>query len=261
MKVIITNTTLVNGGDAAIVFAMIEMLRHTFGQDTVVNVLDSMATTTRRYYPELEISQLISIQPRATGGRASRLLTRLGRRISRLRVAIALGMLSRGMDISRLVLSKDMRLVFRHYADADMVISVAGTYLVDNYDISPRLRELDVAMAYGKRPLFYTQSLGPFEKRQMGEMLTAYFDRAPLILLRDARSRSSVEALGVDPAKIHVLADCVFGLAQAGRLAAAENRQGPVRRVAISVRDWPFFRDGASAAGMERYISGVAKAA
>ena len=47
-------------------------------------------------------------------------------------------------------------------ADAGLVVSAGGTYLVPHYRILPKLVDLLVAYAMGRRYVLFTQSLGPF---------------------------------------------------------------------------------------------------
>jgi colanic acid/amylovoran biosynthesis protein len=113
----------------------------------------------------------------------------------------------------------------------------------------------------GRRPLFYTQSLGPFRKPGMADAVRPYFERSSLILLRDEQSRDHLTRIGIPPEKIHVLADSVFGFADPERLRAAGNAHTVIRRIAISVRQWSFFKGLDAKAGMQAYLAGVADAA
>jgi colanic acid/amylovoran biosynthesis protein len=260
MKIVITNTTMVNGGDAAIVFSMIDLLRRTFGAETMISIVDTLALVTRRHYPELDVRQAIGVRQMAADGRLSRLLSRVSGRLRRMRVEATLALLARGINLSRYLLGAEDYAAFRRYAEAEMVISVGGTYLVDHYDVTPRLLELDVALAHGKPPLFFTQSLGPFQKSGMRSRISRYFSKSPLILLRDERSRHCLDAMGIAEGKLHVLADAVFGIADPNMLRMAGARHHPVRRVAISVRNWAHFRGQETPAAMASYIKGIAQA-
>jgi colanic acid/amylovoran biosynthesis protein len=261
MQIVIANATLANGGDAAIVYSMIALLRRTFGADTQINVIDSLADTSRRHYPDLDVSQTIGMHPPATQSGWPRLRARVARRLKKSRIRLAMSLRKSGIALSRFLLTGEEYAVFRRYADADMVISVGGTYLVDHYDFSPRLLEFDIAIAHGKPPLFFTQSVGPFMRAGLREKIVGYFTESPLILLRDEKSRQCLASLGIAPDKMHVLADGVFAFADPDILRGAGASHGPVRQVAISVRNWSHFSDGATADSMARYINGIARAA
>ncbi|TGT34774.1 polysaccharide pyruvyl transferase family protein, partial [Mesorhizobium sp. M4B.F.Ca.ET.169.01.1.1] len=104
------------------------------------------------------------------------------------------------------------------YASADLVVTTGGTYLVENYDLEKRLNQFRIDATLGKDPIFFTQSLGPFKKSYNRQELGPIFDRAPLILLRDERSRNHILDLVKDPGKCHVVADSVFALADTDRI-------------------------------------------
>jgi colanic acid/amylovoran biosynthesis protein len=259
MKVVITNTAMCNGGDAAICFAIMAVVRETFGHDTKFTLVDPLANVARRYHPEIEI-----LQAPAFGSSLPRPLRRLTRSINRLRIPrlrIAERLKVLGAWFSDLLVGPRERRVLRAYRDADLIISTGGTYLVDHYDISPRLFDLELALYAGKRPVFYTQSLGPFQAPGRADAVKPYFDRSPLILLRDEKSRGHLTTLGIAASKMHVLADSVFAIARQDTLSAAKTAPAQIRRVAISVRQWPFFQGEESESGMSRYISAVARAA
>ncbi|MGT2465468.1 polysaccharide pyruvyl transferase family protein [Mesorhizobium atlanticum] len=133
------------------------------------------------------------------------------------------------------------------------MVTTGGTYLVENYDLEKRLNQFRIDAILGKDPIFFTQSLGPFKKSYNRQELGPIFDRAPLILLRDERSRNHILDLVKDPGKCHVVADAVFALADTDRikkhLGSAPAQTG---RVAISVRHWSFVSDGED--GMRRYL-------
>jgi colanic acid/amylovoran biosynthesis protein len=100
--------------------------------------------------------------------------------------------------------------------------------------------------------------LGPFEDRYNRAELKKAFDRSPLILLRDEKSRSHISELVADGDKCHVVADAVFALADTRRIGAILASPRPpaaTGRVGISVRNWNYVRDGED--GMSRYIDAV----
>jgi colanic acid/amylovoran biosynthesis protein len=261
MKVVITNTAMSNGGDAAICLAIVDMVHRVLGSDTKITLVDPLADVARRYYPEFEILQAAHFVPsRKFKGR----WRKVGRLIDKLRPWRMRGAnllkAALGPSLSDWLLGPLELKAVRAYREADLVISTGGTYLVDHYDISPRLFELQLALYADKRPIFYVQSLGPFARPGLAESVRLYFDQAPSIMLRDEKSRGYLQNLGIDKKKLHVLADCVFGLAPEQTLRAAMTAETAVRRVAISVRPWSFpGRD--REASMNDYMDGVTRLA
>ncbi|TIU45281.1 MAG: polysaccharide pyruvyl transferase family protein, partial [Mesorhizobium sp.] len=104
------------------------------------------------------------------------------------------------------------------YRSADLVVTTGGTYLVENYNLERRLNQFRVDAILGKDPVFFTQSLGPFNKSYNRQELTPILDRSPLILLRDERSRNHILDMVKEPGKCHVVADAVFALADTDRI-------------------------------------------
>jgi colanic acid/amylovoran biosynthesis protein len=257
MKIVTTNTAMSNGGDAAILFSVVEMVRRAFPGEHEFTVVDPLPNVAKKYYPEFEFlpAAHFAVRNRLPGP-----LWRLAKPINRLRdlrLHFA-GLLTRaGLCSPTLLLTKLERKVLQAYRKADLVISTGGTYLVDNYDISARLFELELSYMAGKAPIYFTQSLGPFKRQGYAAAVKPHFDRAPLILLRDERSKACLEALGVDAEKMHVLADSVFGMADPEVLATAARAPTRIRRVGISVRKWDFFQGENSKGGMEHYIDGI----
>jgi len=139
-----------------------------------------------------------------------------------------------------------------------MVVTTGGTYLVENYNLERRLNQFRLDAIFGKDPVFFTQSLGPFNKSYNRQELGPIFDRSPLILLRDERSRTHIQDLVKDLGKCHVVADAVFALADTDRIGkslASSQPPAPTGRVAISVRHWNYVSDGEG--GMRRYLDSI----
>jgi colanic acid/amylovoran biosynthesis protein len=250
-----------NGGDAAILFSIVDIVRKTFPGEHSFVMVDPLPVVAKRCYPEFDFLPGAHFVLR---GKLPGPFWRLAKPINRfrdLRLRWASRLARAGIASPTALLTPLERRAFVAYRDADLVISTGGTYLVDHYDISSRLFELELAHLAGKKVVYYTQSLGPFKRAGYGAAVKPHFDRSPLILLRDERSKGYLEAIGVGGDKLHVLADCVFGMARADVLAAAATAETKIRRVGISVRKWDFFQGRDSKGGMRDYIEGIARAA
>jgi colanic acid/amylovoran biosynthesis protein len=259
MKVVITNTAMANGGDAAILFSIIDMVRTTFPGDHRFTMVDPLPAVAKRCYPEFEFIPAAHFAARRMlPGPFWRLAKPINRfRDLRLRWA---GKLAKAGISPALVLTPLERRALQAYRDADLIISTGGTYLVDHYDITSRLFELELAHLAGKRVVLYTQSLGPFKRPGYAAAVKPHLDRSPLVLLRDARSKGYLDAIGIAPEKMHVMADCVFGMARGEVLAQAGRAETQIRHVGISVRKWDFFQGKNSKGGMQDYIAGIVRA-
>jgi colanic acid/amylovoran biosynthesis protein len=245
MRVVITNCQLYNGGDAAIAVAIMGLIARAFGRSTEITILDPSAEGTRKYYPDLHIGQM----PYHKFGKRRRFIVDLlGFSVTTL--------------LARLPLFSTIteRSTISIYDRADLVISTGGTYLVEQYDLTPRIYELFLALA-ARRPLvFFAQSLGPFVKEGNRRALRKVFGASPLIMVRDARSRRHLLELGIDSAKIHVVADAAFSLVDPDVIRDAKFKEIETPRVAVSVRHWDHFRAQSPVSGMNTYKRSVARA-
>jgi len=258
MKVAITNTVALNGGDAAILLCLVRMVRKAFGEDVEIIVFDSQPEIAARYYPGFTF-RLLEMLPAPLPKRRLRRLDRLLERVERVRFRTALRLLPVGLG-SLLLRHSERRLV-RQYAEMDLVIATGGTYLVENYDIGFRLGHFGLAQAAGTPVMLFTQSLGPFRKPRNRRSVKRVLSGARRILLRDARSRTHLIDAGVPESLMHICADGVFALADDVRLnAAAEGGRLPGQRlrVAISVREWSHFGSETPGSGMDRYCRAIA---
>ena len=248
MRIAIINTVCLNGGDAAILEAIVHLLRQAFGPRVELLVFDGHAQVSRRYLPyrlEQRLHTLI----------AHRGPTRLlPERVNEARV---LGSLYLQNDTA---LRTEERTSIEQLRSCDLVVSTGGTYLVESYDIQSRCFELEVALLLGKPLILATQSLGPFRMRRNRLRLRPSLDRAALVMLRDGRSLGHLQELGAMTSHCHVLPDVVFSLADPARLEATRMRRMPPSkpRVAISVREWHGFAKVEPQVGMERFGRAIA---
>lgn len=244
MKIVITNTVCLNGGDAAILQAVALLLREAFGQESDIVVLDRSPEIARKYYPNFHFEQIL------IDGIAAPLLVRPIQSLAR-RVAS-------GATWLQPFLPAFAQNALRHYREADLVVSTGGTYLVEHYRLEARAFEFDLIEKAGRPLILFTQSLGPFRKQESQRLLTSHFRRARLILLRDDRSRDHLLEIGVPGKHLRVVGDSVFALATEPTLARLGERRLPERgaQVVVSIRDWKHF-SGDRDDSMQRYLASV----
>jgi colanic acid/amylovoran biosynthesis protein len=241
-KVLITNTMAYNGGDAAILIALIETLKEAFGPDTGIVIYDSNAAGARLYYPEFAFRQLL--YTRFGASCRNRYLRFIMRRLGRLRFRLALFCRTHRYlrQLAVILLTKDEFIDLKHYESADLVIATGGTYLVEKYSLEPRLFDFQVTLQLGRPLVFFTQSLGPFHQPAYRRQFRQIFSRAKLVLVRDELSRQHIHEIAGNCCPVRISADGVFTFADRLTLEQARRKQWPPSsplRVAISVRDWP----------------------
>jgi colanic acid/amylovoran biosynthesis protein len=251
MRIVITNTAVLNTGDAAILFATMEILRESFEGPLEIVVCDQQAEAAGRYYPDLRFRPVLYDQLTQELGEKYRKLHAV-----RLLVAAFLWR-SPLRALGKLLVPSAMHRSIDDFACADMIVSAGGTYLVPHYRIFPKLLDLLVARA-ARRPLvLFTQSLGPFPGPRRG-VLHFVLRSAHAILVRDARSYRHLLDYGIRPDRIAECADAAFALAKPKSEKNNSAMDGQSLQVAISVRDWPHIgTDGPE--GMARYLRAMAE--
>lgn len=266
MHVIIENTVALNTGDAAILLAIVDIVRETFGAETRITVYDSAPDVAARHYPRLEFRPLVtSFLSGAIGGVRRHPLRRLVARLQRraFRRAIDDTLAGRAVRPSAL-LAQEVIDGISTYRSADLVISTGGTYLVEHYKLRNRFEELHKDLLLQRPLVLFTQSLGPFKNPENRAEMKAIASRAALVLLRDEKSRQHLRDIGVDSERLVVVADSVFALARRDWILAPPpggRARGP--RVAVSVRRWTHFdgRDRATATAIyEAAVAGAVTA-
>lgn len=261
-KVIVENTVCLNTGDAAILLAIRHILKAAYAGELRFQVFDSQPEVAsrlypKRAYPDIEFRKLPSesiFKYRYDGNRLKNLAKPIYNRLA----LSALRHYGKSRALDETMFGAVDRDSLEMYRRADLVITTGGTYLVENYNLERRINQFRIDAAFGKVPVFFTQSLGPFDKDYNRRELKPVFDRSPLILLRDERSGAHLDGLVDDMGKCHVVADSVFALADKARIEAiqaAKEPPQPTGRVGISVRHWNYVNDGAD--GMRRYMDSM----
>jgi colanic acid/amylovoran biosynthesis protein len=205
VRVAVTNTVVLNGGDAAIALAIVESLERIAPRATV-ELHDAQPDVAARYYPALTFKRSLASTLRSRRG------SRLIRELDRARLLAAARLLRRPgtSSIVSMICRSHEKARLANYRGIDLIVSTGGTYLVEIYDISARLFELELAQAMGVPVVFFTQSLGPFNDARNRRRLKRIFSRSPLVLLRDAQSLHHLREIGVPDRALHVAADAVF---------------------------------------------------
>jgi colanic acid/amylovoran biosynthesis protein len=152
----------------------------------------------------------------------------------------------------------------RHFVSFDLIVSSGGTYLVRNYWLIPVVFELRVALLLRKPLILYTQSVDHFDDLLSRLRLRPIFKRARLILLRDEQSHANIKEIVPTLNNVHIVADVAFSLADRNRLVGVREKppesEARTPRVAVSVRNWPYFKSQSHKSGLERYSKSIARA-
>lgn len=248
MKVIVTNTALLNTGDAAIMLGTCAILRQALGEELQITIRDQQPEIVGARYGEFTAGPLL--YDRVVAWKGSR-----GSKRGILQLLCAAMLWRYGLRaVAARLLPPQLVGDLEEFAAADLVVSAGGTYLVPHYRISPKLLDLLVARCLGRPYVLFTQSLGPFPPGRQRWLLRHVLGRALLVMVRDERSHRHLVELGIDPGQIVECADAAFALPEPARPPVAH---GTAPQIAVSVRDWPHFEASAED-GMERYLDAVA---
>ncbi len=280
MKILVTNTVMLNGGDAAILLSIINRLKSEFGRDTELIIYDSQPEIAKRYYPKLNLRKLIYQNLTDTPsmkdlgdsfiGRSLRFffnkILQFFLSINPPRFYFAAWCCQHKLDLITKLLLNDRELQDIHnYSCADLIVSTGGTYLVENYPLDSRIFDYKISLLMQKPLVFYTQSLGPFLSNKNKYTFPDIFNRSLLILLRDEASLKHLQDIQVDMKKAYVSSDVVFafteGLEQEDNFNFDSIANFPLK-IAVSVRNWQYFKTTDAQTGMNMFrksLSAVTK--
>lgn len=251
-RLLITNTVALNTGDAAILQGIIMFLGEVMSTDLELTVHDRDAAAVARYYPDMDVRPAFwsTIPPsphRSVSGLTTAVRTRAGTLLY-----------ARGAyrSAGRTLTQAGHQFALR-CAETDVVLSTGGTYLVPHYGIGPRLREYQLVLAVGRPLVFFTQSLGPFmEDRRAWRVV---FNKAAAIFVRDRMSLHHLQELGVDLGRVERAPDAAFAFADPGAMShACPEGQESALCVAVSLREWRYFRNRDTESMMAYYLHAVA---
>ncbi|NAZ74012.1 hypothetical protein GTQ99_01015 [Kineococcus sp. T13] len=256
MHVHILGLVSLNGGDAAILVAQRRVLQRQW-PGARVSVSDTHPGPAATYLPDVPFAPFL-LPSLAPGGRLPTRVRALLHRVRCARVKAAASLLGRGVGApAALLVPAAAAPAFREMARADVIAYTGGTTLTDNYNLTDKVFDLDVARRLRKPLVFLPQSAGPFRKPENRQALRPVLETADLVLLRDERSLQHVVEIGADPARCRVVPDVVFALARPELLAAERAEGAGPPRLAVSVRDWAFFRDKDRERGMADYAEAL----
>ncbi len=247
--IILENTICGNAGDGSIMLAAEKILKEACGQDVEVLIFDHDAKTSQDLYLEQTFHQMQS----------KKLLS--GSTFSNFKLRLALSCAKRNFWAGATLFGGSvLAKTLKQYKGAAMVVTTGGGYLNENFNLNYRIRQFQVDTYLGKPPIFFTQSLGPFRKLENRNGLKTALNASPLILLRDEPSKSYLNGLVDRMEKCHVVSESAFALAEVARIESLIRQSDPLKmeRIAISVRDWPYFKSRSNKQGREIYRQAIA---
>ena len=258
MKILITNTVVLNTGDAAILLGILDILRSAFGKETEFLIYDNNPDITSRYYTQLKFRKLLYQSIAQVP--SIKFLERILRSFKLSSFYFAAWCWKNNLQfIAKYIINKEELQDLSEYCSADLIVSTGGTYLVENYSLEPRIFDYRISLLLEKPLVLFTQSLGPFSIPKNRKALKNIFEQSLLILLRDQKSEDNILELDTQNANTFVSADAAFALADACAIEAAQNAKNlssPLK-IGISVRDWKHFKTIDPVLGRQKYLEAV----
>lgn len=234
---VIINSVALNGGDAAIMEAVIASVNTAFPQDAGSTiVLDRDAQSSRKYFPDITFGT-----PGFEIGRGNSEIATFLRSVKLLVQAIICAHFPQWASPR---LSPEAKAYFEAMGSSKRVVSTGGTMFVERYSLYPKFFEILIARIFGKDVFLFTQSFEKINKLHNRLMMKFIFSVSKCIMVRGESSRQAVLEIGDYDHKCHVLADCVF------RFYRTKPAPQTDRVICISVRPWKHAR---SENAQERY--------
>ncbi len=228
MRILITNSVPLNGGDEALLRALVNSLKIKYN-NPVIHVLCMNLGLCRKYLPDINFESDLEFTEKNISDRNKRIRSLL---INRLHF-------SENSNVCLSLLNKSERKTLQLYKKADIVISSPGGFLHDFYPIRERLIGFEHAIKLGKKVIICGQSVGPFWKADSETMVPAVFKKLHKIYLRDQLSFDNLKRIGVTSPNVEVTADVAF-LWRYLRPDLYIKKKGPVKKIALSFRNWSY---------------------
>jgi colanic acid/amylovoran biosynthesis protein len=231
MRILITNSVPLNGGDEALLRATLLALNEKY-PTARVDVLCKDVEACRRQLPD------VAFQPdlEFAGAGKQRALTPLRRLVAALRVT-GRRALPAGVD------AESARATIELYENADLVLSSAGGFLHDYYQVQARFAGLEFAASLKKRVVAFAQSIGPFWKEASIARARTVLPKLHRLFLREELSLRHLQQSRIPVDNAVITADAAFLLRGYYR-QCFNARPRTNRKIAVCFRNWKFPHNG-----------------
>ena len=235
-KILITNNySSANRGDAAILDGLVSIISSSVTRAEIV-VLSSSPLVLRKYHRYKTFESLIN------SGKVKRHNFHLY--LFWMIYLVLWGFFYRIFEIQLPKFSKSKQIDL--YKNSDLVISVGGGYINDNYrpGVITRLFEFYFAKLLSRKVILWSHSIGPFNHSTYKFLARFFLNKVDLIATRDKRSLQELKKLGIQGPHIIQTFDSAFALSNKIKSDDRLQKLVPNRRfVSISVRFWPFYEN------------------
>ncbi|OGY26348.1 MAG: hypothetical protein A2Z42_03410 [Candidatus Woykebacteria bacterium RBG_19FT_COMBO_43_10] len=235
-KILITNNySSANRGDAAILDGLVSIISNSVPRAEIV-VLSSSPLVLQKYHRYKTFESLIN------SGKVKRHNFHLY--LFRMIYLVLWGFFYRIFKIQLPKVSKSKQIDL--YKNSDLVISVGGGYINDNYrpGVITRLFEFYFAKLLSRKVILWSHSIGPFNHSAYKFLARFFLSRVDLIATRDNRSIQELKQLDIQGPYILQTFDSAFALSNKINSDDKLQKFVPNRQfISISVRFWPFYEN------------------
>lgn len=231
MKILVTNSVPLNGGDEALLRATYLSLQKALPQ-AEITVLCSNLELCRKYITDINLdSDLEYLRPGKP--RFKYFFFQKIRKI--LLQYFKIGLNSK---FSLLLANEDEIRIKKLYRECDIVISSPGGFLHDHYPIVKRIEGFKLAFQYKKPVVIFSQSVGPFWKDESVALIQKEFKNLAAIILREKISYKYLSVCNVASENVHITSDAAF-LWRKLMPDLFVAKTGRVNSIALCFRNWP----------------------
>ncbi len=232
---IINNYSSANRGDAAILDGLVSIISNSVARAEIV-VLSSSPLVLRKYHIYKTFESLIN------SGKVKRHNFHLY--LFWMIYLVLWSLFYRIFKIQLPKFSKSKQIDL--YKNSDLVISVGGGYINDNYKpgVITRLFEFYFAKLLSRKVILWSHSIGPFNHSAYKFLARFFLSRVDLIATRDNRSIQELKQLDIQGPHILQTFDSAFALSNKINSDDKLQKFVPNRQfISISVRFWPFYEN------------------
>lgn len=237
---LIINSVALNGGDAAILLAMLDSLKREFGDETKILVQAKKDEICKKYYPEINFMPGLENKEKGRNFPGKIFL-----RFKNIRILLYSLLENIAGIKAPFLLTASEKSIINAFKNNKNIISCGGGFLNDYYPLHSRMLSFILAKLYKCNYYIYAQSVGPFWKALSKMQASWILNNASLVTVRDEKSyRLIKEQLKISGNNVHLTADEAHLLPV---MTPAENpveiirKENPGKLIAgLSVREWEF---------------------
>lgn len=237
MKILLSNSVPLNGGDEALLRATVESMYELYPEADITVLCSKDLGLCKKQIPDIKLNYDLECVQRTASNFYTRAYTKITKKLSKsLRRKLGKTIFSQWIDI--FFENRDRQDIINLYREADIIISSPGGFLHDFYAVDDRLDGLDLAVDLGKPVVIFAQSIGPFWKPKSIEKAKRVLNKVSAICVRDTISLKHLENIGVDKSKVFKTADAAFlwrGIAPDLFNPKSDN----IKKIGLCFRAWP----------------------